>query len=176
MKLLKTFKDTDIFPNARANDGSNYTPRPASRAVLFDKDDKIAFMHVTKYNYHKLPGGGVDKGETLEQALEREVLEEAGCKIKIGKEIGEIVEYRDLYKTKTESYCWIGEVVGDKGEPNFVDVEIEGQFKLTWVTLDEAIELIKKDKPAEYQGHFIIKRDLLFLIRAKELLFKEGKI
>jgi hypothetical protein len=31
------------------------------------------------------------------------------------------------------------------------------------VTIDEAIELVTKDKPSDYQGNFIQKRDLAVL-------------
>ncbi|HET6924866.1 MAG TPA: NUDIX domain-containing protein [Candidatus Saccharimonadales bacterium] len=51
--------------------------RKASRAIII-KDDKIIVTHRNKFGmqYYILPGGGVDMGETLEQALYRELAEE----------------------------------------------------------------------------------------------------
>lgn len=37
---------------------------------------------------HDFPGGGIDFGESFEETLHREVMEEIGLKIKIGKLVG----------------------------------------------------------------------------------------
>ncbi len=170
MKLLKTFKDTDIFPDTKAVDHNDYRERVAARAVLFDQENKIALLHVTKFNYHKLPGGGVDEGESMEQGLRRELLEETGCKAEIKQEIGQIIEYRDKYKIKNDSFCWIAKVTGEKDKLGFMEDEIEEGFELEWVSLGEAIKKIENDKPGDYQGFFIKQRDLLFLKEADELI------
>jgi 8-oxo-dGTP pyrophosphatase MutT (NUDIX family) len=170
MKLLKTIKDSDIFPGAEDTDYSGYRKRPAARAVLFDENNDIAFLHVTKNNYHKLPGGGVEDGETPEQGLMRELLEETGCHAEILKEIGEIIEYRDKHKLINDSFFWTAKVVGNKGELDFTEDEIEGGFELNWVNLDDAISALEKDEPTDYQGHFIKQRDLIFLKEAKKLI------
>ncbi|MBQ7066683.1 MAG: NUDIX domain-containing protein [Lachnospiraceae bacterium] len=39
-------------------------------------------MHSKKYNYYKLPGGGIEPEETLEDTLIREVREESGLIVK----------------------------------------------------------------------------------------------
>ena len=56
-------------------------------AVIFSKDGKILMGKIDPssglvypYVWH-IPGGGVEKGETMEQALKREVLEEVGIDI-----------------------------------------------------------------------------------------------
>lgn len=169
MKLIKTLTDKDIFGKGNS-DYSSYSLREAARAVLFDQDGKIAFLNVSKQNYHKLPGGGIDQGENHRQGLERELLEETGCKAEILKEIGEVVEYRDKDRRHQISYCWIAKVIGEKGEVSFVHDEIDDGFELIWVTMDEAMNMLKNDKPKDYQGHFIIVRDLLILEESKKLL------
>ena len=49
--------------------------RPSVRGIII-KDEKIAMMHSLKYDYYKLPGGGIEDGDQLEDTLIREVKEE----------------------------------------------------------------------------------------------------
>ncbi len=80
---------------------STFDERSAARAIMIDNSSRIALMHVTNKNYYKLPGGGVDPGESLEEALLRELKEEAGAhNVEILSEIGQIVEYREQWQRK----------------------------------------------------------------------------
>lgn len=56
--------------------------RKAARAIIIN-DGKIVVTHRNKFGmeYYILPGGGVELGETLEQALYRELDEEACVKV-----------------------------------------------------------------------------------------------
>ena len=68
------------------------------RAVLLDENDYMALMYLPKFefndynDYYMLPGGSIESGEDLEKALEREMLEETGCRINIIKELTYTVE------------------------------------------------------------------------------------
>ena len=56
--------------------------RQAARAIVI-KDDTLLVIHRNKYGkeYYTLPGGGIDGGETPEQAIMREMHEETGLEI-----------------------------------------------------------------------------------------------
>ena len=56
--------------------------------IIFDKDRKALLAKRRDYDLWNLPGGGVDTGETPEEALEREILEEIGAKVKSKKFCG----------------------------------------------------------------------------------------
>lgn len=162
MKLLKEIQDKPISFE------TNPKIRDACRAVIFDNDGRIPLLFVSKFKYHKIPGGGIEKGEDKTQALERELIEEAGSGIEIKGEIGKISEYRSRWNLLQMSYCYVGQVT-TKGEPNFTEKEKDQGFKLIWLTLNEAITSLKNDKPTNYEGKFIQERDLRFLQEAKKI-------
>lgn len=172
MKTLLTIKDEDIRPGVNYAYKNKSIVREASRAVLFDDSNKIALLHVSKWSYYKLPGGGIDKGEDKQQALVRECLEETGCNIKIGKEIGKIVEHRGKWNILQTSYCYLASVLSKKGNPEFEQGEIDDGFELLWVNIDEALDLLKKSQPDDstYDGKFIVKRDVVILAAAKKII------
>ncbi len=165
MKQLLVIRDADVgFKEKQAK----YHTRTAARTIL-KKGNLIALLHVSKHNYYKLPGGGVDKGESIKEGLKREILEEVGCTFKLVGEIGEILEYRSEISLKQTSFCFLAEVEKE-GKPEFTSEELENGFELVWITLDKAMNLVQNGKPDTYDGKFIVKRDFVFLKEAKQLL------
>ena len=167
MKLLKEIKDQDFgFETKKVS----LALREAARAVLVNAEGKIALLYVNSHNFYKLPGGGVEAGEYVEDALEREVLEEAGCSIEITKEIGQINEERTHFGKFQKSYCYLGKVKGCIGKPAFTLGEMADGFELQWHSIDEAIKLGEGTKTDDYMGQFVQTRLLTILKAAKELM------
>lgn len=175
MKLLKTIKHIDLFSKSKAKDPRDLKLRSAARAVALDNEGLIAILHAANLGYHKLPGGGVKRKETILNALHREISEEIGCRISVVKEIGKIVELKDRINERQESYCFLAKLVGKKGKPHFIREEIKNGFEVRWVKLDEAIKILRNDHTEKYQGKFIKIRDLCFLEEAKKIMNKENK-
>jgi len=148
----------------------DYQTREAVRAVVFDKDERIALLHVSKENYYKLPGGGIENTENKMNALERECKEEIGCDIEVINEIGSIVEYRKIFNLKQTSFCYFAKVKGYKGMPDFTDDEKENGFEQVWLSYDEALKALTGSKATSIEGSsYIVPRDILFLKEAEKL-------
>lgn len=130
MRNILQIHEQDIVPDAPVIDTANFRTRAAVRAVVSDSAGKVALLRVGLHDYHKLPGGGIDEGEDILAALERELSEEIGCRAEVTGEVGEIVEYRDQSELVQTSYCFTTTLVGEKGVPDFTEKELREQFSI----------------------------------------------
>lgn len=159
----------DFDPSTSIGDANEYRLRRASRGVL-KRNNTIALINITGDNYHKLPGGGIETDEILEEAFKREILEETGCECSIKDYGGITIEYRKEAKTLQISYVFFAEVIGEPGEVKFERREIEEGSKLEWVPLDEIDAVMSAGNPTRYSNKFIHKRDTNILKFYKEKL------
>lgn len=56
-----------------------------SAYVLVVQEDSLLIIKNKNEKLYDVPGGGVELGETIAEAIHREAMEEAGAKVKIGK-------------------------------------------------------------------------------------------
>ena len=150
-----------------------YSIREATRAIVVDKDGKVALSHVSKLNYYKLPGGGIKKNEDRIEALKRECREEIGSEIEVTTEIGSIVEYRKTFKLKQISYCYLSKLKGTKGKSKFTSKEAKEGFEPVWLFYEEARRVVAESSATDFERRtYIIPRDIAFLEEAKNYLIK----
>jgi ADP-ribose pyrophosphatase YjhB (NUDIX family) len=136
----------------------NYRLRRAARGILI-KDGKIVLLNVTSRNYHKLPGGGLNKGEDIEDGFRREVKEETGWDCQIIDKNPVIIEYRKKSKILQISYIFVALAIGKPSRQQLEEDEIAEGHDLEWVPFENVKELMSKEKPKEYDDKFIHLRD-----------------
>ena len=171
MNHLLTIHESDIYPEEKDSNPEDFNLRHAARAIVLNTKGEVALLKVNTYGYHKLPGGGVESGEDMELALERELLEEIGCRAEVIGEVGEIIEYRDKWSLKQISHCYLAKQIGVSQSPSFTQSEIDEGFEIVWAnTIDTAIDLLEQDQPQNYDGLFIQRRDTQLLKAARRLV------
>jgi 8-oxo-dGTP diphosphatase len=57
-------------------------------ALIFDDEGRVLLGHRRDVDWWNLPGGGMEAGETVDEALCREVREETGLEVKVGRLVG----------------------------------------------------------------------------------------
>ena len=138
---------------------------------MVDNENKVALLHVVNEKYYKLPGGGIDKNESLRAALMRECHEEIGSDIEIIDEIGSILEYRKIFTLKQISYCYFARLKGEKGMPHFTEEETAEGFEQVWLPYDEALAVLLTNTASNVEGSdYIVPRDTIILKEAESLV------
>jgi len=148
--------------------------RKIVRAVVLDKDNHVALNKIYSTDmfgprdYYELPGGGVKRGETLREALHREIEEEIGCRIDIVQEMGEVIDRYNLIFRENHNYFYlarVSEYVAQKLEED-EKILIE---KVVWVDIDEAIRLCEGMQNV-LVGRLVKQRELPILRKAEEII------
>lgn len=147
--------------------------RVAARGIIL-KGDKILLTHGSFYNDYKIPGGGIDQGETIIDALIREVHEETGYNlvkdsiIPFGyyeeKRKG-IKEEKIFHQYSSYFFCDVTDFVD---EPEPTESEIRLGYKPLWININDAIIANSKLTELCYPGTWINRERIILEMVVKE--------
>lgn len=145
-------------------EGGSVYKRTAVRGII-QKDKKYLLIY-SKYGDHKFPGGGLKQGESFEETLLREVQEETGYIVK-KESISEEILVKEKRKgdpddlLEMDSYYFFCDVFETIGDRNLDDYEAEYDYKVSWMTLEEAIK--NNESVKDYENIPWIKRETLIM-------------
>ena len=125
--------------------GRSYPDRPAAFAIV-ERDGEIAVAQVTFEGGGgrlDLPGGGIDPGETAEQAAARECGEEVGLRIAIEAEVTRADHYfvnEDDSRVNTRGVFFAARLVEEAP-----GLKIEDDHALEWMAPHEALLALDRE-------------------------------
>lgn len=138
---IQIVKD-ELPPNAAVQ------KRTAVRAVVFD-GNKLLMVETNRGDY-KFPGGGVEQGETLVQALIREIAEETGyTDVEIGPCVGTAFEQNEEPQEpgtffQMKSIYYVCRLLSDTGKDSVPDrYEEKPGFQILFIDLNDAYAVNK---------------------------------
>lgn len=137
---MTTVTTRDVFGNEYQANLEDLTQTIRVYAVIV-KEDKL--LLTKQWDGYSLPGGGVEKAEGLEQALERELKEETGLDITAGKIFYNThrLFQRDATSKPVQAIMFFYDVVSISGEISNQDItESEKTYttgKAKWIALNQ---------------------------------------
>ena len=105
-------------------------------ALVINTQGQILLIKSPRYADWELPGGQVEEGETIPQALKREVLEEAGIVVEVKSLVG---IYSNIRKPSIVNMDFICEYISGELKRSVESTEVE------WVKPEEALSRVKRE-------------------------------
>ncbi|HEY3558761.1 MAG TPA: NUDIX domain-containing protein [Kribbella sp.] len=133
---LGTFRTPDLEPGPTVE-------RTAVRGVLFRGAELL--LLASRHGDYKFPGGGVEPGESFEQALRREFREECGYDgVLVGPELGTTREEVPAFDTGYDVFAMTSHYFSCSGGVSGAAQDLEGyeaELELTpvWVPVHDAL-------------------------------------
>ena len=171
MQLIARITDLDVGGGGPGIIDS--VSRYSARGVLLDQDNQAAMMYMSRLDLYKLPGGGIEAGESRKAAFLREIKEETGFDASILHELGCIEEHKGRNHFMQMSYCYIARSQGeDAADTALSGKEMELGMETRWMPVAEAIDHMKRaaHDRQDYSTRFMILRDRMILEEATRRL------
>lgn len=136
------------------------------RVLLYNEKGEICVIKSEKYGYFQLPGGGIEKGESIIEAVIRETREESGYLMKNIEAIGYTIEYRESVRNE---HNWKRDIsfnfkafATENVGTNYMEDEVAEGFVPIWANINEVAEKLSKNEGhiKSYSGNFSNRRDL----------------
>ncbi len=158
MELLAVYDDHNYQPHWTRHE------RHAVRSVII-RDGRVALVKSRKKGFYQFPGGGIAPGETHEQALVRETLEEVGLTVlpHTIHPLGIVREIRaSQFAPETifdqTSYYYFAQVNDEVSQQTLEDYEQDLGYTLEWADMEQArLVNLRLCHTRHYKSKFVLR-------------------
>jgi nucleoside triphosphatase len=113
-------------------------PEPVTGALILNEDDEVFLMKSPKWeNQWLVPGGHVEKGESIEECLRREVKEEVGLDV---DEIQFVTVLEGMPESFERDTHFIFLNYSCRAENQEVELDQEEAVESVWIDPEEALD------------------------------------
>lgn len=150
--------------------------RNVARAILIDENKKVCILKIQGQDsfgfrdYYETPGGGVEKGETFEEAIVREIDEEVCVKCQVIRLIGQVKDYYNLVKRRNINRYFLCRVIS-KTKIHHISHGDSFIKSIDFLEIDEVINLFTKMKDSG-ASKLVKQRELPIILEAKKIIAK----
>lgn len=156
--------EIEIFDQNLTKEDCKDLPRTTACRGVIERDGKYLVVNLQKHDITTFPGGRLEEGETIEECVLREVLEETGviCKV-VSKQVSVIEYFTDSVWTNIYFKC---DFIEDTKQTNFTEEEIDLQMTVAWKTLEELLDTFENNMTKHEHGPNIHNREFLGFINS----------
>lgn len=108
----------------------------AAGGLVSNSQGQILLLKSPRYGDWEFPGGQVEEGETIPQALKREVLEETGVVVEVKSLVG---IYSNIRRPSIVNMDFICEYISGEPQTGAESSEVE------WVSREQALSRVKRE-------------------------------
>ncbi len=150
-------------------------PKHIRAVAIVVKQDKVLLMHRWKNGkeYHVFPGGGVEEGETIEDATIREIKEETTLDVRIDKLL-----YHHIYDDGSEQFFYLCEHLSGEPQPGdgpeYSNPDPDNRYDPEWVDVADVGRMLVY--PLEIRDWFLQDYAGGFDVEPKEAALKVAEL
>ena len=146
--------------------------------IVLIQDGRVALIerHRAGLDYFVFPGGGVDEGESPEEAAVREAMEELGVEVAIKQKVAEIMlghKSRQIYYLAEQTGGEFGTGAGEEYTDSDPNSPEEGIYIPVWMPI-EKLPLYQNIYPVDV-ARLVVKSVQAGWAAAASVLFEEPK-
>jgi len=155
----------EVFGEGIDRSSINKTNHKISCRGVVVHDNAVLAVYFHQSDLFNLPGGGLEKGESLSNCAIREVLEETGYAVTVKAETVTVIEY---YPDSTwETHFFRCELKSDKPKDiNPTEEEKNAGMEVRWIEMYEFLSILEDYPSKNPHGQNIHQRELIGLINS----------